>query len=245
MHPGSSRWAILMSTAEGDARVIKRGPTVKQQVLELVRRQILKQERKPGSTISAKGLAKELNVSRTPVREAMEALANEGLIRWFGVEGARIREVDEEALFEILTLRRALETEVAIQLSYSLNTERTRMLDELLREMKRALPGGKETAGLVHLYDLDMKFHRMLPSIAGMNRAEAYADNLVQHFRLCALQGMSPESARSILKEHTAIVAAIKQNDPAAIRTAVTEHYRNSIARRLPDYQARAEQLWH
>jgi DNA-binding GntR family transcriptional regulator len=234
-----------MTTADKTNGVIKRGPTVKQQVLELVRRQIVTQERKPGSTISAKGLAKELNVSRTPVREAMEALANEGLIRWSGVEGARIREVDEESLFEILTLRRVLEIEVAVQLSFVLDATRTKALDDLLREMKAALPGAKDAAGLVRFHDLDMKFHHKLPTIAGMGRAEVYVDNLIQHFRLCALRGMSQDTSRCIFEEHTEIVQAIKENDPAAIRATITRHFKKSIERRLPDFQEKAEQRWH
>lgn len=233
-----------MSTTDGLSGVIQRGPTVKQQVLELVRRQIVNQERKPGSTISAKGLAKELNVSRTPVREAMEALANEGLIKWYGVEGARIREADEDSLFEILTLRRVIETEIAIQLSHSLDAGKLALLDALLREMKQALQETRDTAGLVHFYDLDMKFHLRLPVIAGMSRAEAYTENLMHHFRLCALQGMSQNPAKLIYREHSAIVDAIRSQDADSIRSTVTEHYKKSIERRLPGYRDQAEQRW-
>lgn len=234
---------------------ILRSPTVKQQVLALVRGQIERGERAPGTVISAKGLADELKVSRTPVREAMEALVESGVLEKFGNEGARIRKVDDASTFEILALRRAIDIEVAVQLSLVFDADKARELDGLLAEMEElrmamevgASDGGRleeGAAGRERFYALDTKFHRMLPALAGMSRAEALIDNLMQHYRLSALPGLDPRSAGEVVKEHRSIVQAIKGKGVEEISNAVTAHYVGTVRRRIPAYARRVETQW-
>lgn len=224
---------------------IERPPTIKEQALANIRRQILSQKRKPGSLISAKGLAEELKISRTPVREAMESLARDGLIRWVGVAGAQIRTVDREEFFDILTLRHAIEPEVGMKLGRILDPEKERALDMLLREMKDALSGAKAAKGgdqLETFYDLDVKFHRTLARLARMDRAEAFIGNLMDHFRLFALEGM--RSPKEILDDHKKIVKAIKGGKPEQIREAYTDHLIETVKRRAPSLSREAEERW-
>ena len=180
-----------MSTAEGE-REEKSEPRAKKiHAFEQIRREIITRKRKAGSYISAKGLAKDLNISRTPVREAMEVLARDGLIVLSGGAGAKIPEVNEEALAENLTLRRAIEIEVALQLAYVFNPYMKTLLNDLLTEMKAAIPAAKRDRagpGMESFYDLDVKFHRTNATLAGMRRAEAYIANLMDLFRLFALE---------------------------------------------------------
>lgn len=234
-----------MSAIEGEQAKRSEPTAKKKQAFEQIRREIISRKREPGSFISAKGLAKDLNISRTPVREAMEVLARDGLIDLVGGAGAKIREVNEEALAENLTLRRAIEIEVCLQLSSVLSPYKQRVLDDLLAEMKRAVPAAKRDKtgpGMEAFYDLDVKFHRTNAALAGMSRAEAYIVNLMDHFRLFALEGMMDPA--KILGDHKAIVEALKEKNPDLIRAAVTKHFRGTIERRAPRLIEWAIERW-
>src|SRR4051794_39515889 len=98
-----TRLAVVPTRSRMAAEEMPEVARKKRQAFDTIRREIFDRKLKPGSIISAKGLAKGLGLSRTPVREAMEALAYSGLIELRGGEGARVRTVSEEDLFEILT----------------------------------------------------------------------------------------------------------------------------------------------
>ena len=226
------------------------GLSKKEQVLEQIRREIFSRKRKPGSIISAKGLAKDLGISRTPVREAMESLANAGLIQWVGVSGAVIRNVGEDELFEILRLRAAIDTEVGQTLACHFNPRHLRTLKAALEQM-RVLAGGvtNDPESWDEFYELDMNFHKTMIRLAGMSRAEALIDNLMDHLRLFASARVNP--VESIIDEHENILNAIEACKDGYslhasdwVQEAVRDHMRGTAGRWSKAILKRLNEQW-
>ncbi len=89
-----------------------RGSKSKAEVLKILRDKMLFLELKPGETIQDSDLARELDVSRTPVREALLALQKEGLVDIYPQSGTFVSLIDMELLTEIAYIRRTVESDV-------------------------------------------------------------------------------------------------------------------------------------
>lgn len=224
---------------------------LKWQALDWIRDRIFNGEFPPGSMISALGIAKRLSRekgqkwSRSPVREAMEILANEGLIVWKGISGAEVLTVDKQRLFDSLTIRYAIETQVAQRLGREHDPQAIQELREILAEMTRF----RERMGQIgtgatpewdkarwEWYELDKKFHLRLAELSGMWRAVEFVSNHMDHFLLYAT--VNPGTSGDVCAEHGEIVDAIEKFNPAkrdhsnrAVREAVKKHM-DGMARR-------------
>lgn len=225
---------------------------LKWQALDWIRDRIFNGEFPPGSMISALGIAKRLSQekgqkwSRSPVREAMEILANEGLIQWKGIAGAEVLTVDKQRLFDSLTMRYAIETQVAQRLGREHTPQVIQELRDVLEEMRlfRDQLNGEVGTGSTPKWDkarwdwykLDKKFHLRLAELSGLWRAAEFISNHMDHFLLYAT--VNPGTSGDVYTEHQKIVDAIEKFDrrksgPShkAVREAVKEHMRGMAER--------------
>jgi DNA-binding GntR family transcriptional regulator len=226
--------------------------TKKKQVLEQIRREILGRERKPGSIISAKGLAKELGISRTPVREAMESLASEGLIEWVGVSGAMVRNVSEDQLYNILRFRAALDTEVGQTLACHYDERAIHKLRSFLGDMKLlAKEAEVDPKRRDEFYELDMQFHKLMIRLAQADETvEPLMDRLMDHLRLFAAARVSPVA--DIIEEHEKILDAIDAGKGGkytievadGVQEAVRDHMRGTANRWSKSLFDRLKEQW-
>lgn len=222
------------------------------QALNWIRDRIFNGEFAPGTLISALGMSKRLSQetghkwSRSPVREAMGMLAGEGLILWKGISGAEVKTVDKQRLFDSLTVRYAIETQVAQRLGREHTPEVIQELRDVLEEMRRFRDRmkGKVKSGSTPEWDkarwdwyrLDKKFHLRLAELSGLSRAAEFISNQMDHFLLYAT--INKGTSGDVYTEHQEIVDAIEKFDRGthkesneAVRLAVKNHMRG-MARR-------------
>jgi DNA-binding GntR family transcriptional regulator len=207
--------------------------TAKKTALDEIRRQLFSAKRPPGSILSATGLAQELPHSRTPIREAMEVLAVEGLIDWVGTLGARVREVGSEELVEILRLLLSTKTEVAKKLARHQDVIRLGRLTDLLGEMEAVMPDSEycDSAKWAH-FDLHRSFHLKMAEAAGMSRARAFLSNLFDHFRLFSPAYLDVPA--ELFQDDVNILKAIERKSLKAARDAVRSHILRTTGRWEP-----------
>ena len=94
---------------------LDRSRPMRDQIYPLVRRMILTGAIKPGEVIDEKAIAAQLNVSRTPVREAVKKLSDENLVEVVAQSGTRAARIARDEIAEAFLIRRALESESAAQ----------------------------------------------------------------------------------------------------------------------------------
>lgn len=191
----------------------------------------------PGVRISEPGLAQELGVSRTPVREALQRLAQEGLVELLPGKGARVRVLSAEEVREVYDVRALLEGEAAALAAQNASEDELKRLEWLLQVLD-ALP--KEA--YAQQMQVDFDFHTALVEAAhNKTLARIYADlrsslTLVRSFQQTLSQ--HPKTRQ----QHQAILAALKARNPAQATEAARAHVRYFRDLVLQSLQAQAWQ---
>lgn len=182
-----------------------------------LRARIVNGELAPGSVVTSSGLAGELGVSRSPVREALSRLELEGLVERTAA-GYRVPLRSAEEILEIFDARIALDaaaTQAAAEHASELDLAR---LEHLLEQAERA----DDTAGWLRL---DHEFHLALRA-AGRNRTiNRLLDGL--ETQLAAHDSTSrsaPDNLERIREEHRQILDAVRGRDVEKARAAMTAH---------------------
>jgi DNA-binding GntR family transcriptional regulator len=196
-------------------------PSLTEQVIRSVREAIHSGELRPGELYSVYRLAAQLNVSRTPVREAMLRLAETGMVRFERSRGFRVLRSDPKEIAEVFQLRLLLEVPAA--------RIAARRADPALIEAMRAELGAMREAAGEHdeprFMRHDRAFHDLLLA-AGTNRRLA---GIVGGLRdaTMTLGASTVDRSRSlsdIAAEHEPILAALEAGDADAAAEAMRAH---------------------
>ena len=178
----------------------------------------------PGQRLKEKDLAAELNISRSPIREALKVLADDGLIVVTPWKGLSIAKLDRLQMLEIFVYREVLE-EMAVEMACAtISHERLEKLEELV--------GDHLFADDVTLSDLarnNQEFHRNIYEASENEYLLASVGALRALLALLPAENFrKPGRTRTIVDEHRQIVKSLRDRDPEAAKSAVREHIRNS-----------------
>ena len=188
-------------------------------VISELRQAILNQRLKPGERLIEGRLAEELGVSRNPVREAIRALASEGLIEVTARRGASVVVMTEQEARETIELRALLEGQNARLAARRQDRQTLKHIEIVLNKGTAAVAAKR----FDQLSDLNQQFHRELAE-AGQNRV---LGELLRKLRERTAMLFSPNDpvrqARS-WNEHAAILRAIIEGDERAAATLAAEH---------------------
>ena len=135
-------------------------------VFTTLRQAILKGELQPGERLMEIQLAEKMGVSRTPIREAIRKLANEGLVTMIPRKGAIVAGISEKMLRDVLRVRMVLE-----KMAYEYAFEN--ITDEAIEDLKAAERGFEaavESNDLVGIAEADEKFHFIIYEAAGNDK---------------------------------------------------------------------------
>lgn len=172
-------------------------------------------------------IAKELGVSRTPVREALRQLELEGLVSIVPNKGAYVNGITAEDVRDIYLIRARLEGLCAAMASERISKEQLEELEEIIclsdfHEQKQHYD---------QLCALDNKFHEVMYEASGSKMLEHLLKDFhhyVQRVRRTTLS--SGERAEKSTQEHSAILAAIREKDPQRADELATLHIMNTIS---------------
>ena len=190
-------------------------------VHEALRAEILSIRRRPGDPISEADIARAHGVSRTPVREAVLRLANEGLIVIYPQSGTYVAPIPFAQLPEAIEVRRALERVIVETAALRVDEAGLSALQAEIARQERCGREGDDD----EFYASDEAFHAGLADIAGLPRFwEVVLGVKVQVDR--ARRITLPMTGRMVrvLDEHRAIVAAVRQRNRAKAGAAMDEH---------------------
>lgn len=195
-----------------------------EEVAELLRQRIFRRELEPGSWIDELKLSQEYGISRTPLREALKVLAAEGLVTMKVRRGAYVTEVSEQDLAEVYHLLALLESDAAAAVAERASDAEIKELQKLHKELEAAARDRER------FFALNERFHLRLLELAGNRwRNQMVADlrkvmKLHRHNSLLKA-GRVEES----LQEHRAVMEALAQREPEAVRTRMQAHFRNGL----------------
>jgi DNA-binding GntR family transcriptional regulator len=207
------------------------------QAADAIRASILAGRIPAGARIAELDLARQLSVSRTPIREALSRLAAEGLVELSPNRGARVATWTSEELGEIFEVRLRLEPYAVSQAVPLLSPAELGELGELAQSML-ALARDQAMAEIV---ELNQRFHGLLIARAG-NPALASALTAVTHAAVVRrnFQHYSPGALARSLAHHLEIVAAARAGEPDWAEAVMRSHLYNARATMLSDQEAEA-----
>ena len=165
-------------------------------------------------------LSETLGVSRTPVREAMGFLEQEGLIRSVPRRGAYVVRKSKREIVEMITVWAAVEG-MAARLAAA------RAGDEELRSLRSLVAGfkGDPSTHLSEYSQANMAFHRALIQMSGCALMTEMTDAMFIHMRAVRAVTMGQDNrARRSVADHTAIAAALERRDADLAERMVREH---------------------
>jgi DNA-binding GntR family transcriptional regulator len=182
----------------------------------------------PGSQLGEADLAARLGVSRGPLREAMQRLVQEGLLRSEPHRGLFVITLAEDDMEDVYLARLAIER-AACQLIMTRNRGEALVR---LTEALQALVDAAAERDRIAMSDADQAFHQVLVSSSGSPRLERMAQTLLVEARMClnALQEKYPEP-EDLVEEHRKLVDAISDGDEERLLRLIEEHMTDSIER--------------
>jgi len=217
-----------MTSGETSERLV--APNLSTLAYERLEKAIMEGDIKPGERLSESALARRYGISRGPLREAIGQLEGRRLVERVSHLGARVVSLSDDDLLELMTIREALEG-MACRLAA------TRMTPDQLARIEALLAG--------HAEDEDIRsdrgyfqapgegdFHQIILDNCGNARLQAMLDGeLYSLLRLYRHRfSMRPGRPAAALKEHRAILAALKQGDADKAEAAMRAHIRASRA---------------
>jgi len=189
----------------------------------------------PGSRASIDGIARQLNVSPTPVREALARLESEGLVVKKALKGYTAAPLlDSDGLRQLFEMRRLLEPYAARNAAGELDAEALGQLEELVEAMHRsgqaAHTGDDRFKDYKDFANQDAEFHRLIAEHSGNALLADAIGRLRSHmhqYRIYFRHGVVEETEG----EHEAVLEALRSGKPATAEKAMLDHITKSYAR--------------
>ena len=203
------------------------GPRLSDAVYSAVREMIVRTSMPPGTRIAEAEIGARLGVSRTPVREALLRLADEGLVQMFPQSGIYVAPVSLAAVSEAQFIREHLECAVIRDLAAKIDGGGMALLRGTLARQEAA----RDAADIVQFYDLDELLHEQFCELAGRTGVWRVVQHSKHHLdRVRWLSLPVAEHIPHLITQHWAIVDAVSQRDPEIAEAALRVHLREVYA---------------
>jgi DNA-binding GntR family transcriptional regulator len=199
-------------------------PNLRERVYEILKRAILFQEIGPGQKIDEEGVAKQLGVSRTPIRESLCRLENEGIVKIIPRRGAFVVKHSKESIIEILLVREVLEG-FAARLAVGHIDERT---VEEMRSFFRDFSEANICDRSKDYAQADLKFHTLIVKKSQNSWLMSIMNILNDHIQMLRLRTVALEGRpEHSLLEHRKIIEALERRNPALAESLMRKHIQN------------------
>jgi DNA-binding GntR family transcriptional regulator len=199
---------------------------VRERAYEYLKTSILSGRINPGERLTEEHLAKELGISRTPIREALHKLESEGLIKPLATRGFVASQDSQEEVGELFEIRSVLE-------GYALRVICGRITDSVLDQLQDAVEKAEEALKsrcLDEIFKWNTRFHdalhelitdkhRLYHQMVAMRRyVLRYRKNTLQY----------PDGGRRTVEGHRKILMALRLRDPDLCERVMREHIQQS-----------------
>lgn len=207
-----------------ELRAIESNFTLKDHVYERLREAIINMNIYDDDAIlrlDERSLAEQLNISRTPLREALARLEQEGFVEIRPRKGVFVRRKTLDEILEMIIAWAALESMAASLAAASASPRDT----ERLRKHAQKHSASSKSADLSEYSEANLQFHQMILEMSGCELLSKMADSLFVHMFAVRRRALSEDdrAARSVV-DHMGIIEAIEARDADLASKLVREH---------------------
>ena len=188
---------------------------LQQQAYDTIKSSILSGEMEPNRLYSETKLSAQIGISRTPVREALQCLSQDGYITVIPSKGFMIRQLNDKDMKDSIEIRCAIEGFCTNMIASQINTEKGRRLlhslEQSLSDMEKSLENGIQ---LERFIDSDHHFHLLLVNYLDNDEFNQIFQRLLYLIRLTSQDALSSDGRiKGTLDEHRAYLEALKKGD--------------------------------
>lgn len=192
------------------------------QVYQILKKSIMDGERKPSERIVESQIAKQLGISRAPVREAIRLLVHDGLLEHKG-NFIVVYEPSVQDIIEIFQCRQSLEA-LAVQLAIEYGTEETFIkLKNNMEETERYLNNGMQ------LKQLDQQFHTIITNASGNNHLIQLLETIKTKIHYMRNSMVKTTFYPTLIDEHEKILLYMEQKDVVRATETMKQHVQKGL----------------
>ena len=218
-----------------ELHTIHQPPALAQIAYRALRDSILARRLKPGEVYTESALAKDLGISKTPVREALKELSGQGLVTFLPRRGVLVNRYYERDVEEVFEVRAAIELAVVEKVAGAVPPADLGPVEAALRLQREAVVEGRKLAFL----EADRLFHAAFGELADNARLLAILENVRDLVQVMGMEALAHENRpEEVLEEHVEVIDAIRAGDPALARTAMARHLERSKESVLIKYRS-------
>ncbi len=195
--------------------------TLSDQIASKLRQSIMAGVLPPGTRLIEVDLARQLHVSRAPLREALRTLQVEGLVEAYPNRGVFVTEFAEKDVDEIYSIRQLLESYAVRLVSERADSEQIAELESLVDAMLKAAKVGDDA----RVIELDLQFHQALWQMSGHQRLLQVLTSMLSQIR--TFLTVNTELIEDLVEgfaDHKKIVDAIRSRQADAAERQMREH---------------------
>lgn len=194
--------------------------TGREYALRMLKENIIHLDLIPGTMLSENELAGEMQLSRTPVREALIELSKSGIVEIFPQKGSALSLIDYSMVEEARFMRNVLECAV-VELDCDIK------VPEILEELEANVQLQEfylKNRSSEKLLELDNQFHRLLFLMAGKLQIHALMGSITIHFDRVRSMSLATVKELKTVSDHRAILDAVRAGDKQSARALMEKH---------------------
>ena len=212
-----------VTMGQDDSMMLQRD-TLQMQVLNKLMDWIMDGKLKMGEKLNTEELARQLGVSRMPIREALKSLEKMGLAESIPYVGVKLVSLEQEDVLQIYLMRQLLEPLAAGEACKKITEEQIHELEEIHKEYVPIVEADEIDAKKLYLQN--RKFHFAIYSISEMDRVCAMIESLwdtLSFFKLIYGRDVikNTDGAKNMIAEHQGYIDALKDRDAERLKKAL------------------------
>jgi DNA-binding GntR family transcriptional regulator len=213
----------LMGGEANQTRGMRQRPELSREIASHIRDLIMSGQLRSGEQLNIDRIAKELDTSITPVREALQTLRGEGFARFEPRRGFRVAPLSHEDVRDLFLVHAQLAGELAARAAGRISDADLETIDRLQRETREAV--ARDAADEVA--ELNFAFHRTINHAAGSPKLRWLLGTVVRYLprRYYAL---IPGWLDASVRDHDAIIDALRSHAPERARHSMTGHVQHA-----------------
>ena len=202
--------------------------TKQELVYRTLRDAILRCEVAPDQRLVIDDIARRLNVSTIPVREALQLLQSEGLVTMVPHVGAAVSSLSRESVVDVFSVLEGLQVVAGRLAASEASAEDLNELSALVKEMDQAIEDGEYE----HWADVNTRFHARIGAIPGLTLLRQSNEQALDRWdrvRRFFYNGVLSHRVANAQREHHELMAALSARDAAGVASKMLHHYRHAL----------------
>ncbi len=216
-------------------------PKISDEVYDALKVMIVSRRLAPGEQLSLTHIEQQMGISRTPLKEALNRLAHEGLVKIEPRRGTYVADPTDDEISESFDVRRALEM-YAVKLAVrNVTPSRLQQIRDLVEALRSLVQEQDENQILEEYFDLDRHLHLLIVETSGNRRLRETWEQVNLHGYMGRVRyGTAETLIDSTQEEHEEILRAFEAGDASAAEQAMSNHI-DRVKRSLLQDLARRE----